>query len=487
MPSDRTCDPYRVLFDHVSFGTARCRMVVELERVVSVEILDHNPAFAAFGDVMPRLSGALTRMRAGGRPVTLQLQTGALVLAIAAYPAGADEAMVVVEDVTAREELAHRARAAQNRFEQAFHGNAAAMVIAHQSDLRIIDVNQRWLEMFGAIRDEVIGRTSVELGLITESTAAARIAQHKRFVDGYDIELALLTRAGAHLTVLASARPIEIAEGSCTLTTLIDITARKHAEDALGRAEASLRELNIDLERRVQERTQDLEASNRDLEAFSSSVSHDLRAPLRTIHSFSAIVLEDFAADLPAEAKRLLTSIHKSGDRLRGLIDDLLAFAQLGRKGLRRTEVQLDPLVRSVLEELLASRALGDRLELRMTPLGTCNADPSLLRAVWTNLIDNALKYARDRAPMVIDIGRELRGDEIVYYVRDNGVGFDMRQAGRLFGVFQRLHSDSEFEGTGVGLANVRRIIERHHGRVTATSALGSGSKFEFTLGARTE
>jgi light-regulated signal transduction histidine kinase (bacteriophytochrome) len=245
----------------------------------------------------------------------------------------------------------------------------------------------------------------------------------------------------------------------------------------------ALRELNLELERRVQERTHALEASNRDLEAFSSSVSHDLRAPLRAILGFSEILLEDFAAALPGEASALLARIHTSGGRLRTLVDGLLSFSRIGRGELGRERIDLDSLVRSVLDELLAGRDLGDRLELHLGELGSCRADHTLLRTVWTNLLDNALKYSQTRNPIVIDITRERRGDEFVYRVRDNGVGFDMAHASRLFGVFQRLHSASEFEGTGIGLANVRRIVERHHGRVAAHAELGRGSTFEFTLG----
>jgi light-regulated signal transduction histidine kinase (bacteriophytochrome) len=233
----------------------------------------------------------------------------------------------------------------------------------------------------------------------------------------------------------------------------------------------------------VLERTQALETSNRDLEAFSASVSHDLRAPLRAIYGFSEILLEDFAGQMPEQAFDLLTRIHASGGRLRKLIEDLLEFARLGRGGLRLSHIELDPVVRSVCDELLVGRELGERLDLRVLPLGTCRADASLLRTVWTNLIDNALKYSQNRERIVIEIGREVRGGELIYYVNDNGTGFDMLYVDRLFGVFQRLHSATDFEGTGIGLANIRRIVERHHGRVTATSELGRGSRFEFTLG----
>jgi light-regulated signal transduction histidine kinase (bacteriophytochrome) len=252
---------------------------------------------------------------------------------------------------------------------------------------------------------------------------------------------------------------------------------------ARSRAEASLRELNGELERRVLERTEALASNNRDLEAFTSSVSHDLRAPLRAIQGFSEILLTEFAGVLPGDGRDLLTRIHASGRRLRELIDDLLAFSQLGLGAVRRSHVELDPLVHAVFDELVVGSALGDRVELRMSALGACRADPTLLRSVWTNLIDNALKYSRNRDRIVIEIGRVERGGETAYYVADNGVGFDMAYADRLFGVFQRLHSANDFEGTGIGLANVRRIVERHRGRVTASYAVGVGSRFEFTIG----
>ncbi|MBL0215864.1 MAG: PAS domain S-box protein [Myxococcales bacterium] len=200
--------------------------------MVDVTVVDQNAAFVAVASLVPRLFDLLTRVRDRGQSEMLALRDGARSLSISAYPSGSDEAMILFDDITAREELEQRWRASQDRFEKAFHGNGAAMVIAHQSDLRIIDVNPRWLEMFGATRSEVIGRTAFDLGLIAKEAAARRIARHKEFAAGHEAELGLFTRAGVPLTVLASATPIEIAEGLCTLTTLIDITARKHAEEA---------------------------------------------------------------------------------------------------------------------------------------------------------------------------------------------------------------------------------------------------------------
>ncbi|HET9626987.1 MAG TPA: PAS domain S-box protein [Kofleriaceae bacterium] len=731
-----TEDPYRTLFLQLRLGAARCRVKAAPGAIVDVELLEENPAFAPFRGALSSLHEVIGRGR--HEAATAELRVGERWLAVSALPVGPEEVMVVVEDVTARVTTAQRLREAQIRFEQAFHGNAAAMVIARQSDLCILDVNARWLELFAAKRADVIGHTAVDLGLITAQRASARIVQHQALAEGHDVELELVNRRGEDLVVLASARPIEIPEGRCTLTTLIDLTGRKHAEqafalvfsaspagmmlvevesdlitavntrllemtgmhhadlvgrrsfdaalslrppreellaevarsgrlagvelelaskhgrgvwtlastelvtlhgksyrlsvftdisarkrlerhlltrhvvgyalaeavdldaaiphvlealcrdedwqwgamwlhedvlrcrgtwgdpaagvgpegltqalpaeplwaqlhatgepivtspgggiralalpilrgdavlgmvmlvgqgelveldaadrglhDSIGRllglfverirAEGSLRELNSELEARVLHRTRELETSNRDLASFGASVSHDLRAPLRAIHGFSEILLEDFATALPAEAQGLLRRIHASAERMRNLIDSLLAFSQIGRGPLTRRLVELDPLVRSVIDELLISHKLADRLDLDVHALGTCWADPTLLRAVWTNLIGNALKYARDRERVKLGIGRELRDGEVIYYVSDNGVGFDMADAERLFGVFQRLHS--EFEGVGLGLANVRRIIERHNGWVSAKSRVGCGSRFEFTLG----
>jgi len=257
---------------------------------------------------------------------------------------------------------------------------------------------------------------------------------------------------------------------------------RVRTRAALLASEERLRLANAELEHRVEIRTAELAASNRDLEAFSYSVSHDLRAPLRAINGFAEILLDDHAAALPVDARRLLTTIRNSGRRLGTLIDDLLELARLGRTALRAQPIDVDRLVHELADEL--TRDLGDRrVELVIAPLAGCRADPSLLRQVWINLIDNALKYTRGRDPAQIEIFSEGAGDAIAYRVRDNGVGFDMQYADRLFGVFQRLHSDTEFEGTGVGLAHVHRILERHGGRVWADSELGQGSTFSFTLG----
>jgi light-regulated signal transduction histidine kinase (bacteriophytochrome) len=226
---------------------------------------------------------------------------------------------------------------------------------------------------------------------------------------------------------------------------------------------------------------QALHETNAELEAFSYSVSHDLRAPLRAIHGFARILVEDHGTQLDAEATRLLTVIDDNTKRMGQLIDDLLSFSRLGRKELESSRVDMTELVRTVADEI--RRTAGDRpLEIAIGSLPAARGDRDMLRQAITNLLDNAAKFTRRRAPGRIEVGHQADGPETVYFVKDNGAGFDQRYAGKLFGVFQRLHRADEFEGTGVGLAIVQRIVLRHGGRVWAEGQLDAGATFFFTL-----
>ncbi len=258
------------------------------------------------------------------------------------------------------------------------------------------------------------------------------------------------------------------------LTTVVDINDLKNAE-------AEIRQLNAELEQRVARRTVELEAANKELEAFSYSVSHDLRAPLRAVNGFAGIVLDDFGPLLPDAGRNYLERIRNGGQRMGELIDDLLAFSRLSRLAMNRQPVNSMRIVQESLDEL--KPLLEDRqIELRIGELPTCQGDPLLLKQVWINLLSNAIKYSRDRAPAIVEVGCTRDDGENVYFVRDNGVGFDMQYVGKLFGVFQRLHRADEFEGTGVGLAIVQRIIHRHGGRVWAEAQLNHGATFYFTI-----
>lgn len=254
-----------------------------------------------------------------------------------------------------------------------------------------------------------------------------------------------------------------------------DVTARRAAEDKVAR-------LNAELEQRVAERTAQLESAVRELEAFSYSVSHDLRAPLRALDGFSQALVEDHGAALPEEGRRYLGIIRDTAQRMGRLIDDLLDFSRLNRAALKRRTVDSAALVRHAYEGLAHQRN-GRHVELRLGELPECEADPALLHQVWINLLSNALKYSRDREQALIEVGCEMRDGVPEYFVRDNGVGFDMRYAHKLFGVFERLHRADQFEGTGVGLAIVQRIVQRHGGRVRAQGEPERGASFHFTLG----
>ena len=237
----------------------------------------------------------------------------------------------------------------------------------------------------------------------------------------------------------------------------------------------------------LQDANEKIEAANSELEAFSYSVSHDLRAPLRAMDGFSKILLERYAEGLAPEGQRYLGIVRDSSREMGVMVDELLNFSRLGRQELERRPVAPADVARAALGELTADGS-GGHLEVRIDELPACRADPGLLKLVFVNLLGNALKFSRDRDPAIIEVTArdgEGAGDGPVYVVRDNGVGFDMRYADKLFGVFQRLHRAEEFEGTGVGLAIVARIVERHGGRIWAESAPGAGATFLFTLGGK--
>lgn len=255
----------------------------------------------------------------------------------------------------------------------------------------------------------------------------------------------------------------------------IELAERKRAED-------QVKKLNEDLEHRVADRTAQLGAANKDLEAFSYSVSHDLRAPLRHINSFARILMEEHATQLPPEAQRQLNGIDEGTKKMGRMIDDLLNLARLDRQSMVLETTSLNSLVDIVVQDLKPE--IGEReIEWHVGSLSSVKCDPGLLQQVFANLLSNAIKYTRRRQQAVIEVGQSTIDGQTVFFVRDNGAGFDRKYADKLFGAFQRLHSDQEFEGTGIGLATVQRIIRKHGGRIWAKAETEKGATFYFSLG----
>jgi len=246
-------------------------------------------------------------------------------------------------------------------------------------------------------------------------------------------------------------------------------------------AQAEIKSMNESLEKKVKERTAELEIANKELEAFTYSVSHDLMAPLRIIDGFSQVLLDDYRNKLDEEGFQTIQVIKRNATRMGDLVNDLLNLARLGRANLIKRNVNMNDLVTSVIDEMrFTTNKLAAKIKLKELKPADC--DQVLIKQVWSNLLSNAIKYSKNRENPLIEIGCLEQNGQTVYYIKDNGVGFDLQYAGKLFGVFQRLHKPSEFPGTGVGLAIVHRIVTRHLGKVWADAKVNEGAVFYFTL-----
>src|SRR5271157_5726531 len=332
-------------------------------------------------------------------------------------------------------------------------------------------------QMYGWSREEALGHISHDL-LATRFPVSLADLEDRLARDGSWEGVLIHSRRDGSQIVVASRHVLdreERGEPTDVLQMNSDITERKRAHD-------ELRRLKGELEERVVMRTAQLEAANKDLESFAYSVSHDLRAPLRAIDGFCQILMTEHAPGLDGDPRRYLQRVSENTRKMGRLIDELLHFSRLGRQPMTRQPVAMADLVRQCLEELQGERE-GREVEVILGELPPCRADAALLKQVWLNLLANALKFTRSRAEARIEAGSFARDGETVYFVRDNGVGFDMAYVDKLFGVFQRLHRQEDYEGTGVGLALVQRIIHRHGGRIWAEARPDQGAAFFFTLG----
>jgi PAS domain S-box-containing protein len=348
-------------------------------------------------------------------------------------------------------------------------------VITIDEEGHIRSWNEEAERVFGWNRMEVMGRRLGEIIV----PPALRDAQGwfpptEKGATNRRMEITALHRDGHEFPAELSVTPVPLQSGVIYSVFIRDITARRRAED-------EVRNLNASLEKRVRERTMQLEDLNKELEAFSYSVSHDLRAPLRHIDGFLGMLARDSGTTLSDTGRRYLRIISDAAKRMGSLIDDLLLFSRMGRSDLVRHRIDMQALVAEVRDELAAD-VDGRTVEWTIEPLPEVTGDRALLKQVWVNLLANAIKYTRDRQPARISIQSRENEDGHEFTVTDNGAGFDMRYVAKLFGVFQRLHRSEDFEGTGIGLANVRRIVVRHGGQVWAEGKINEGATFHFSI-----
>ena len=388
-----------------------------------------------------------------------------------------DGVFAAARDITERKRAQEALQHSETRYRSLVTATAQ-IVWTTNPDGEVMDDIPMWRTFAGMSRDELKGWGWIESLHPDDREHTAEVwrkAVHDRSL--YDIEYRIRRHDGEYRNM--AVRGVPVLEGDSDIRewvgTCTDITERKQAEE-------EVRRLNEELEQRVVQRTAQLEAANKELEAFTYSVSHDLRAPLRHISGFSKMLTEEFGPNLPAEAQHHLQRIQEGTRRMGLLVDDLLNLGRIGRHEVRLQVTGLNSIVNEVVDELKPEWA-GRKVGWKIDNLPFVECDPALIKQVFQNLLSNAIKFTRPRGQAVIEVGQKNQDGTAVVFVRDNGVGFNMKYSDKLFGVFQRLHRPEDFEGTGVGLATVQRIIQKHGGSIWAEAELDKGATFYFTLG----
>jgi PAS domain S-box-containing protein len=379
-----------------------------------------------------------------------------------------------LNDITERKLKDQIISESERKYRYLFESNPQVMWIYDLETLAFLEVNDAAVAKYGYSRKEFLSFTLKDIRPVEDVPFLLKDVEQTRNKLNNAGVWRHRKKSGEIIFVEITSHLTEFSNRVARLVIANDVTESKLAAEQIQR-------LNEELEQRVQRRTIQLEAVNKELEAFSYSVSHDLRAPLRAIHSFTRILREDYDKVLDDEGKRICKTIELSAVQLGQLIDDLLAFSRVGRTELQYSKIDMTSLARSVYTDLVNQDEAG-RIDFKVNKLHAAHGDIITIRLVMINLLSNALKYTSRSEKAEISVGSDQNDGEVVYYVKDNGVGFDMQYYDKLFGVFQRLHSSKEFEGNGVGLAIIKRIVQRHKGKVWAEGAVGKGATFYFTL-----
>ena len=444
--------------------------IVEVEKLAkSLEVLrpDGSPRPA---EEAPPLRGLLGEVIRNQEEIVRTPATGELRhREVSTTPVKDDKGEIIgsvsiARDITDRKRAEQELRLSEEKFVKAFAVNPAAVVMTRLADGVFMDINDTWVALTGYGRDEVIGRSAREMHIWPTVEAMTRFVQDlkaKGYLRGWEQEF--IKKSGETYVAQLAAQVLNVQGEDVILSTLVDITDRKRAEMAL------------------REQTQQLEAVNKELEAFIYSVSHDLRAPLRHIYGFADLLMKNNAEKLDEKGNRYLSGIHTGTEKMSRLIDDLLKLSQISKQEIRQREVSLSEIATSIVSEL--REANPDRnVDVDIAGGITVFADKGLIELVLSNLIGNAWKFTSKTEHARVEFSTIRQDGRVIYYVRDNGAGFDQQYAGKMFWPFHRLHSEGAFEGTGIGLAIVERIIRSHGGKIWAEGEEGKGATVYFSL-----